>query len=54
MRNNNIVILVVALVLGGLAALLARNWLVSHAQSSTNGTMVVAGAPLSFGALLTA
>jgi pilus assembly protein CpaB len=53
MRNNNIVILVVALVLGGLAALLARNWLVSHAQSSTNGTMVVAGVPLSFGALLT-
>lgn len=54
MRNNNIVILVVAVVLGGLAALLARNWLVSHAQSNTAGTMVVAGAPLSFGAMLTA
>jgi pilus assembly protein CpaB len=52
MRNNNIVILVVAVVLGGLAALLARNWLVSHAQSNTAGTMVVAGAPLSFGAVL--
>jgi len=53
MRNNNIIILVVALVLGGVAALLARNWLVSHAQSNTEGTMVVAGVPLSFGALLT-
>jgi pilus assembly protein CpaB len=52
MRNNNIVVLVVALVLGGLAALLARNWLVSHAQSNTSGTMVVAGLPLSFGAVL--
>jgi pilus assembly protein CpaB len=52
MRNNNIVILVVAVVLGGLAALLARNWLVSHAQSNTAGTMVVAGVPLSFGAVL--
>jgi pilus assembly protein CpaB len=54
MRNNNIVILVVAVVLGGLAALLARNWLVSHAQSNTAGTMVVAGVPLSFGAVLSA
>jgi pilus assembly protein CpaB len=54
MRNNNIVILVVALVLGGLAALLARNWLVSHAQSSSVGTIVVAGTPLGFGAVLTA
>jgi pilus assembly protein CpaB len=52
MRNNNIVILVVAVVLGGLAALLTRNWLVSHAQSNTVGTMVVAGMPLSFGAVL--
>jgi pilus assembly protein CpaB len=54
MRNNNIIILVVALVLGGVAALLARNWLASQAQSNTVGTIVVAGAPLSFGALLTA
>jgi len=53
MRNNNIIILVVAVVLGGLAALLARNWLVSHAQSNTVGTIVVAGVPLSFGAILT-
>jgi pilus assembly protein CpaB len=54
MRNNNIIVLVVALVMGGLAALLARNWLVSHAQSSTVGTIVIAGAPLSFGAVLSA
>lgn len=54
MRNNNIIVLVVALVLGGLAALLARNWLVSHAQSNTVGTMVVAGVPLGFGVALSA
>ena len=54
MRNNNVIVLVVALVLGGLAALMARNWLVSHAQSSTEGTIVIANAPLGFGAMLTA
>ena len=54
MRSNNLIVLVVALVLGGIAALLARNWLVSHAQSSTVGTIVVANSPLSFGAILTA
>jgi pilus assembly protein CpaB len=53
MRGNNIIILVVALVLGGIAAILARNWLVSHAQSSSTGTIVVASAPLAFGAQLT-
>jgi pilus assembly protein CpaB len=54
MRSNNLIVLVVALVLGGIAALLARNWLVSHAQSGTVGTIVVANVPLSFGAILTA
>jgi Flp pilus assembly protein CpaB len=34
MRNNNLIILVVALVLGGIAAVLARNWLANHARSS--------------------
>ncbi len=55
MRGNNFIILVVALVFGGLAAVLARNWLVSHTQSATaEGTIVVATAPLAFGAEITA
>jgi pilus assembly protein CpaB len=53
MRRNNVIVLVVALVLGGIAAVLARNWLISHsgshfAQGGT-GTIVVAAAPLGFG-----
>jgi pilus assembly protein CpaB len=56
MRNNNLIILVVALVLGGIAAVLARNWLANHARSSEAGvgTIVVAAAPLAFGTQLTA
>jgi pilus assembly protein CpaB len=55
MRSNNAIILVVALVLGGVAAFLARNWLVSHSQSNAEvGTMVVAAASLAFGAQLSA
>jgi pilus assembly protein CpaB len=56
MRNNNLIILVVALVLGGIAAVLARNWLANHARSSQAGvgTIVVAAAPLTFGTQLTA
>jgi pilus assembly protein CpaB len=53
MRSNNLIILVVAVVLGGIAALLARNWLVSHAQTTSAGTIVVAAVPLAFGAQLT-
>ena len=34
MRNNNLIVLIVAVVLGGFAALLARNWLISHAQTA--------------------
>jgi pilus assembly protein CpaB len=56
MRSNNLIILVVALVLGGIAAVLARNWLANHARSSQAGvgTIVVADAPLAFGTQLTA
>ena len=56
MRNNNLLILVVALVLGGIAAVLARNWLANHARSSQAGvgTIVVAATPLAFGTQLTA
>ena len=55
MRNNNLIILVVALVLGGIAAVLARNWLANHARSSQAGvgTIVVAAAPLAFGTQMT-
>jgi pilus assembly protein CpaB len=56
MRNSNsFIILVVAVVLGGIAAILARNWLANHAGSSQAGvgTIVVAAAPLVFGAQLT-
>ena len=53
MRANNVIILIVALVMGGVAAILARNWLVSHAPTGA-GTIVVASAPLPFGAQLTA
>jgi pilus assembly protein CpaB len=54
MRGNNLLILIVALVLGALAAVLARNWLVSHSQSTAaQGTIVIATAPLAFGTLIT-
>ena len=53
--NNSFVILAVAVVLGVIAAILARNWLASHAGPSQAGvgTIVVAAAPLAFGAQLT-
>ena len=55
MRNNNLIVLVVALVLGGIAAVLARNWLAHHARLAQGevGTIVVAAAPVAFGTELT-
>ena len=55
MRGNNLFILIVALLLGGVAAFMARNWMVSHAQStqlSNKGMIVVAATPIAFGAQL--
>jgi pilus assembly protein CpaB len=53
-RTNNIIVLFLAIVMGGIAAFLARNWLESHARASASGesvgTLVVAAAPLAFGA----
>jgi pilus assembly protein CpaB len=51
MRSNNILILVVAIVLGGIAAFLARNWLLSQTQvsRSVEGRIVVATKALPFG-----
>ncbi|MGA8611917.1 MAG: Flp pilus assembly protein CpaB [Xanthobacteraceae bacterium] len=54
MRSNNLIVLIVAVVLGGVAALLARNWLISHAQTAEAGTIVVAAVPLAFGSQLSA
>lgn len=54
MRPNSILILVVAIVLGGIAAFLARNWLVSRTQvTAGNVTIVAASKPLPFGTILT-
>jgi pilus assembly protein CpaB len=58
MRANHIVILVLAVVMGGIAALWTRYWLASHSHASANaapiGTIVVAAQPLRFGVALTA
>jgi pilus assembly protein CpaB len=56
MRRNNLTVLVLALILGSIAAVLARNWLINHGRSNaaqTAGTIVVAAAPLSFGTQIT-
>ena len=55
MRANNLIVLLVAIVLGGLAALLARNWLLNR-SSATNlqvATIVAASKQLPFGTPLT-
>ena len=53
MRTNNLVILGIALVLGAVAAFLARNWLQSQTQASSSvGTIVVASQTLPFGTQL--
>lgn len=58
MRRNNLIILVLALVMGGAAAFLAHDWLRAHARAATDGvgtsTVVVATEPLAFGTELTA
>ena len=54
MRANNTIILFVAIFMGGIAAFLARNWLLNHSQSGAEnpGTIVVASTPLGFGIAL--
>jgi pilus assembly protein CpaB len=56
MRRNNVIVLGVALLLGAIAAVLARNWLLSHSRlnlaQGSIGTIVVAAAPLAFGTQL--
>jgi pilus assembly protein CpaB len=56
-RRNSLFILFLALVMGGLAAFLARNWLESHARASAATeqftTIVVAAKPLGYGVAIT-
>jgi pilus assembly protein CpaB len=54
MRRGNLFVLLLALVMGGIAAFLARNWIAAqaHVQQTQTGTIVVASAPLGFGTVL--
>src|SRR6185437_10428971 len=54
MRPNSILILVVAIVLGGIAAFLARSWLLSRTQvATTSATVVAAAKQIPYGTQLT-
>lgn len=56
MRRSNLIILVLALIMGGAAAIMARSWIERHTQpqtTATSATIVVAAAQLPFGTLLT-
>jgi pilus assembly protein CpaB len=54
MRPNSIIILIIAIVMGGIAAFLARNFLLSRTQSAaTTATIVAASKTLPFGTPLT-
>jgi pilus assembly protein CpaB len=52
--RSNMLVLALAIVLGGIAAILARNWLLSHGQTEQAGaaSIVVAATPLTFGTQL--
>ena len=55
MRRGNLIILIVALAMGTIAALMARSWISRHSapQSAATGSMVVAATSLPFGTVLT-
>jgi pilus assembly protein CpaB len=57
-HTRSVIVLILAIVMGGIAAFLMRNWLESHsralATSDSIGTIVVAAEPLAFGAELSA
>jgi pilus assembly protein CpaB len=55
MRRANIIILVLALAMGGLAAFMARSWILAHANTAPaapRSTIVVASTALGFGTVL--
>jgi pilus assembly protein CpaB len=59
MRTNNVVVLFLAIVMGGIAAFMARQWLQAHADMSAAAsqgasTIVVVTQPLPFGATVSA
>ena len=55
MRRSNVLVLLIAIVMGGIAAFMARNWIAAQANVAPEpvGTIVVAAAPLTFGTALT-
>jgi len=54
MRTSSIVALVIAILMGGVAAFLARNWLISRTQPvATTTTIIAAATQLPFGTPLT-
>jgi pilus assembly protein CpaB len=53
MRNNSFLILALAVFMGGMAALLAHNWMQARALPASAKTIVVANAKLGFGTELT-
>jgi pilus assembly protein CpaB len=57
-RTNNVIILFLAIVIGGIAALVAHNWLQAHSRASSTAepitTIVVATKSLGFGVAVTA
>ena len=55
MRTNDLVVLFLAIVMGGVAAFLARSWLESHANASAGasvGSIVVTTQPLGLGTVI--
>jgi pilus assembly protein CpaB len=54
-KGSSVALLLVALLMGGLAATLARAWLLGQAQAERQpiGTIVVAAAPVQFGTVIT-
>jgi pilus assembly protein CpaB len=57
MRRSNLIILVLALAMGIVAAVMARSWIAQHASAQPEATTisaVVATTPLAFGTVLTA
>jgi pilus assembly protein CpaB len=53
MRGSNLIVLLLALAMGTIAAFMARSWIVAHSTpAAQTGTIVVAAAPLSFGTVL--
>jgi pilus assembly protein CpaB len=56
MRRSNLIILVVALAMGGIAAFMARSWIDRHTAAQpvvSTSTILVAASPLVFGTVLT-